>query len=72
MKKFFLTLLGILVISSFGIIPGETNAADSGAGNSVTTSYDTYTYEYVWIDGVRWVYVYTADGNLIDMYPDSE
>ncbi len=27
---------------------------------------------YVWIEGVRWVQVYDADGKMINMYPEIE
>jgi hypothetical protein len=31
-----------------------------------------YRYEKVLIEGIWWVYVYDADGKLVDIYPDYE
>lgn len=44
------------------------------------TSQTSYSYQncanckhiHVWIDGVRWMFVYAEDGSLINNYPDPE
>ncbi|HEY3251366.1 MAG TPA: hypothetical protein VGK25_09635 [Ignavibacteria bacterium] len=35
-----------------------------------TASAAAYYYEYQWIGGVRWVFVYSDDGILINSYPE--
>lgn len=72
MKKFFLTLLGVLVISGFSTGSAESKAVNANASQSTSYYYDTYIYQHVWIDGVRWLYIYTEDGNLVSAYPDPE
>lgn len=55
----FLLLIGSEAINSASYL--NQPAASTMGGNYI---------QYVWIDDVRWAFVYSEDGTYIDSYPD--
>jgi len=63
------------IVFSFLLLFGagfvNQGAASNQSSATTTLMEDTYI-QYVWIEGVRWAFVYTMDGVLIDSYPDPD
>lgn len=66
----------VIALFAFSFFTNQSNANNYSANfaqlnyvskvNNITFE---HTYEYVFKDGIWWVYVYDGDGRLIDVYP---
>ena len=73
-KLFLLILLAVFSLNAFAV--SKTVSQQSTPNYTLNTRQnqnsvnpeDDYTYVYVWIDGVLWVYVYDTGGGLVECY----
>ena len=75
LKMFLLALLAVFSLNTFAV---SKTALQQSTPNYMLNirqyqitaiPEDGYTYVYVWIDGVLWVYVYDSGGGFIRSYP---
>lgn len=65
-----LILCGTLNISS--ALKSESSAEKNAVSSYYNCGDGEYTYQHIWINGVRWMYVYNCEGSIINAYPDPE
>lgn len=73
--KYIIILLAWLLGGSLSLTSGNLTENKSGQKNGEAyceCNDSNYTYVYVWIDGVRWLFIYNKDGAVINAYPDPE
>lgn len=66
----------VLLVWLLGGFASEITAKSTAGQNNVTEYFGCdetkYTYIHIWIDGVRWMFVYSCDGTVVNAYPDPE
>jgi hypothetical protein len=75
LKVFLLVVLAVFSLNTFAV---STTAMQQSTPNLIlnvlqnqnsVNPEEEYTYVYVWINGVLWVYVYDSGGGFIRSYP---
>jgi hypothetical protein len=70
-RSFVFLIIVLSIVSGVLTVPVFTESAETVKSEVSNTSIcpDCYIV-YVWIEEVRWVQIYDADGKMVDMYPD--
>jgi hypothetical protein len=64
-----------LTIAGFSLVPAVNPEGIAAGGIELYEDPEICTgcsYQYVYIDSVRWIYIYGPDGSLLSAYPDPE
>lgn len=70
MKKLILAILVFLFVSASAYTQNVFAKSDINLEVQYNENInEDYTYEWVLIEGVWWIYVYDEDGKLINAYP---
>lgn len=66
----------LIALFAFSFFTNQSNAnnqsanfAEKNYASKVTHITFDHTYEYIFKDGIWWVYEYDEDGRLVDVYP---